>query len=158
VTGEETPPEVGSLGEETAKLLGALAGWAREQGADLGAGAGAAAAHAAASMQDLNEHLATDAAECRYCPICRAIELVRDTPPEVRAHLLTATTSLMHAAAALLATTVPDQRSGGSSRGPDVEHIDVRGGAGEDSDGDAWADDSDDPVDPTTSTAEERDQ
>ncbi|MFT3872189.1 MAG: hypothetical protein QM714_05985 [Nocardioides sp.] len=152
MTGEETPPEVGSLGEETAKLLGALAGWAREQGADLGAGANAAAAHAAASMQDLNEHLATDAAECRYCPICRAIELVRDTPPEVRAHLLTATTSLMHAAAALLATTVPDQRSGGSSRGPDVEHIDVHGSGDE---GD-WAEENGGDADAAPGDAGER--
>ena len=49
--------EVGSLGEETAKLLGAFAAWARDSGSDLGAGLGAAAAQAAAGWNAVDEHI-----------------------------------------------------------------------------------------------------
>jgi hypothetical protein len=91
---------VGSAAEEAAKLLGTLAGWARDREAEWGA------------------HLA-NGEECRYCPICRAVQLFRSASPEVREHLATAATSLAQAAAAALATAVPpDRRSG-------VEHIDL---------------------------------
>lgn len=114
---------VGSLGEETAKLLGAFATWARDQGADLGTGLGAAAAQAAEGWHGIDEHLATGAAECQYCPICRTIHVVRQTSPEVRAHLAVAAASLMQAAAALMATAVPDE--GATRRRDGVEHIDL---------------------------------
>ncbi|MCB0905933.1 MAG: hypothetical protein KDB63_02310 [Nocardioidaceae bacterium] len=115
--------EVGSLGEETAKLLGAFAAWARDSGSDLGAGLGAAAAQAAAGWNAVDEHIATGAPECQYCPICRTVHAVRETSPEVRAHLASAAVSLLQAAAALLATAQPDD--GASRRSPGVEHIDV---------------------------------
>lgn len=115
--------EVGSLGEETAKLLGAFATWARDSGSDLGAGLGAAAAQAAAGWHAVDEHIATGAPECLYCPICRTVHAVRETSPEVRAHLVSAAVSLLQAAAALLATAQPDEGAG--RRGPGVEHIDV---------------------------------
>ena len=111
--------DVGSLGEEAAKLLGALSGWAREHAGD---GLSGLAAQAEQSAHDLNEHLATGAAECTVCPVCRAVHAVRQLSPEVTAHLAAAVTSLAQAAAAVMATPHP---SSASARGPDVEHIAV---------------------------------
>ena len=112
--------EVGSLGDEAAKLLGALSGWAREHAGEASDGLSGFAAHAAASAQDLNEHLATGAAECTVCPVCRTVHAVRQLSPEVRTHLATAMTSLAQAAAAIMATA--DARP---DRDGSVEHIDV---------------------------------
>lgn len=80
---------VGSVGDEAAKLLGVLAGWASE--------------HA----RDLNEHVATGDAECLYCPICRTVHAVRGASPEVRNQLATAASSFLQAAAGLLAAANP---------------------------------------------------
>jgi hypothetical protein len=112
--------DVGSLGEEAAKLLGALSGWAREHAGDAGEGLSDLAAQAAASAHDLNEHLATGAAECTVCPVCRTVHAVRQLSPEVKAHLTTAVTSLAQAAAAIMATTHP-----GTVQRDEVEHIDL---------------------------------
>lgn len=105
-------PEVGSLAEETAKLLGALSGWAREHGADVGDTAGGLADHlvdqVSGAAHQVDEHLATGAPECTVCPICRTVHVVRQLNPEVRAHLAVAASSLVQAAAGLLATVVPD--------------------------------------------------
>ena len=112
--------EVGSLGEEAAKLLGALSGWAREHGVEAGDGLSGLASQAAASAHELNDHLATGAAECTVCPLCRTVSAVRQASPEVTAHLSAAATSLAHAAAALLTTA-----SHPSSGTDEVEHIDL---------------------------------
>ena len=96
--------EVGSLGEEAAKLLGALSGWAREHVDEAGEGLSGLAAQAAASARDLDEHLATGASECTVCPVCRTIHAVRQVNPEVTAHLAAAATSLAQAASALFGT------------------------------------------------------
>jgi hypothetical protein len=103
--GEE---QVGSVAEEAAKLMGALSDWARDHGTDLGQGLTGLVDHAAASAREVNEHLATGAPECTWCPVCRTVHAVRQTSPEVRAHLATAASSLLQAAAGLLATSVPD--------------------------------------------------
>ena len=118
----EPPEGVGSVGEEAAKLLGALSDWARDQGSDVGEGLSGLASHAAASLQDVNEHLATGSAECTYCPVCRTVHAVRQTSPEVRAHLTQAASSLLHAAAGFLATLPQPDASG---RAPGVERIDL---------------------------------
>lgn len=126
-------PEVGSVAEEAVKLFGALADMARQQGGEVGAGLGGAVDHAAATMKEINDHLATDAAECKYCPVCRTVNLVRETSPEVRAHLTSAASSLLQAAAGLL-ETLPQPGQGatadadGPPRGAAVEHIDLDGG------------------------------
>lgn len=125
---------VGSVSEEALKLVGALSDWAREHGSDLGSGL---ADHAAGAAHGLDEHLATGAPECTWCPVCRAVHAVRQTSPEVRAHLAVAASSLLQAAAGLLATAVPDQTR---ERTAGVEHIDLdedardgaEDGAGED--------------------------
>ncbi len=105
-------PEVGSLAEETAKLLGALSGWAREHGADVGQGASGLADHlvdqVSSAAHQVDEHLATGAPECTVCPICRTVHAVRQLSPEVKAHLAVAASSLVQAAAGVLATVVPD--------------------------------------------------
>lgn len=123
----ETPPSgppegIGNVGEEAAKLLGALSDWARDQGSDVGEGLGGLASHAAASLQDINEHLATGSAECTYCPVCRTVHAVRQTSPEVRDHLTQAASSLLRAAAGFLATLPNPDDSG---RGQGVERIDL---------------------------------
>lgn len=119
--GEDTP-EVGSLAEETAKLLGALSGWAREHGADVGQGASGLADHlvdqVTTAAHQVDEHLATGAPECTVCPICRTVHVVRQLSPEVKAHLAVAASSLMQAAAGLLATVAPDP-DGSADGGPD---------------------------------------
>jgi hypothetical protein len=131
---------VGTLGEEATKLLQALQGWAKEGGAQY-AGAGASAAEGLSSAwEQVNEHLATGGDDCRYCPVCQVISAVRRTPPDVREHLVTAATSLMQAAAGLLATDVP---APGRRHGQDpVERIDLdEGDRPGDQDDREWEDD-----------------
>lgn len=112
--------DVGSLGEEAAKLLGALSGWAREHAGDAGEGLSGLAGQAAASAHDLNEHLATGSAECTVCPVCRTVHAVRQLSPEVTAHLTAAMASLAQAAAAVRATT-----HSGTVQDGGIEHIDL---------------------------------
>lgn len=121
--------DVGSVGEEAVKLFGALADLARQHTGDSVGGFGAMAGQAASFAHEVNEHIATDSVECRYCPVCRAVHVVRQTTPEVRAHLMTAASSLLQAAAGLLETVPPPAGDADASRrGPEVEHIDLDAG------------------------------
>ncbi len=129
-TGDGSDEEVGSVADEAVKLFGALSEWAREHGSDLGQGLSGLASQAAASAQDVNEHIATGSAECAYCPICRTVHVVRMASPEVRSHLAVAAASLMQAAAGILAAAAADGERTGTPRGEEVEHIDL--------DGDDW--------------------
>jgi hypothetical protein len=100
-----TPPQdepVGSVGDEAAKLLGALADWAGD--------------HA----REVNEHIATGDAECLYCPICRTVHAVREASPEVKAQLAQAASTFLQAAAGLLSAAGAAEPP--SSR---VQHIDL---------------------------------
>jgi hypothetical protein len=108
-TGTEEP--IGSVGEEAAKLFTALSGWARDQGVDYADSAAGAAAAMSETMQSINDHIATGSEDCRYCPVCQVIHAVRTTSPEVKAHLAVAASSLMHAAAGVLATQVPTDKA-----------------------------------------------
>jgi len=135
VSDRQQPPggePVGSVGEEAAKLFGALSAWAREQAqeqehaGDASGAARTAAGHAASArealaqgLHEVGEHLGSAGPDCRWCPVCQVVHAVRRTSPEVRAHLADAAGSLMQAAAGLMATTPP-----ASGRGP-VEHIDL---------------------------------
>jgi len=112
--------EAGSVGEEAAKLFSVLSGWARDTGvvsADAAADAGQGMVDA---LRGIDGHIATGGEDCRYCPVCQVIHAVRHTSPEVKAHLASAASSLMHAAAGVLATRVP-----GSDRPSGVEKIDL---------------------------------
>ena len=117
--------QIGSVADEAAKLFGALSDWARDHGPDLGNGLSDLASQAAASAQDVNEHIATGADECTYCPICRTVHVVRLASPEVRTHLALAAANLMQAAAGVLAAASQDGSRAGSARGDAVEHIDL---------------------------------
>lgn len=123
-TGGDDPAAepVGGLGEEAAKLLHALQDWAKESGTDLTGGAGATGGPGAGALHQINEHVATGDPECRYCPVCQVISVVRGTSPEVRQHLASAAASLMQALAGALATEVPESESK-SPRGGGVEKI-----------------------------------
>jgi hypothetical protein len=118
-TGDGRPHDpVGSVAEEAAKLLGALSGWARTHGSEAGHNVADAAT---AAFHEIDEHIATGSAECRYCPVCRVVHVVRECSPEVRTHLALAGANLMQAVAALMATaTADDQRGKGG-----VERIDL---------------------------------
>jgi hypothetical protein len=132
---DEEKEQVGSVGEEAAKLFSALQDWAKENGGEYADAAGGAAAGAASAMHAVNEHIATGSAECRYCPVCQVISAVREISPEVKQHLTSATASFVQALATAMATHA-DQ--GGQARrrgeGP-VEKIDL------DEDGE-WEDDA----------------
>ena len=106
------PPEdepVGSVGEEAVKLFGALADWAGEHASDV------------------DDHLATGAAECLYCPVCRTVDAVRSASPELKAQLTTAASSLLQAAAGLLAAAGQPGQPEQQERPPQprVQHIDL---------------------------------
>jgi hypothetical protein len=113
---------VGSAAEEAAKLLGAVADWARDHGGELGGAVSGLAAQASQGLgtaaHDVDAHLARGE-DCRYCPVCRGIQAFRSASPEVREHLSSAFASLANAASAALATAVPDDRRSG------VERIDL---------------------------------
>lgn len=134
--GEEA---VGPLAEEAARLFTALGDWARDH-APTGDPA-AAVDQASAWARAMGDHLhdagtssgtttsttssntaSSGAAECQWCPLCRAVHTVRHLSPEVRDHLATAVTSLGQAAATLLATSDPAGRPDPSAG---VEHIDL---------------------------------
>ena len=110
--------QLGSVAEEAAKLFEALQGWAKENGAHQAAGG---TSGLGAKVAEVNEHIATGGEECTCCPVCQAIQLVRQTSPEVRSHLTVAARSLLHAAAGLLDSKVPDD----SRRHAGVEKIDL---------------------------------
>ncbi len=114
------PEPVGSVGEEAAKLLGALSEWARDQGTDYAGSAAGVAGAFAHKVHDVSEHIGTGGEDCRYCPVCQVIHVVRQTNPEVRNHLSVAASSLMQAAAGLLATNTANP-----SKAPSVEKIDL---------------------------------
>ncbi|MBM7515372.1 hypothetical protein [Nocardioides nitrophenolicus] len=117
---DDKPDDIGSVGEEAMKLLGAFADLARQHTGDAAGGLGNLAGQAASMAHEVGEHLATDAVECRYCPVCRVVHAVRQTSPEVKAHLMVAASSLLQAAAGLLETP-----RDGSTRGSEVQRIDL---------------------------------
>jgi hypothetical protein len=139
VTGHEP---VGSLGEEAAKLIAALQGWASSRGGEPSGDAtnGAAgeadssgtsgAAHSAANgvgeparASGVGGHTGHDplSPECRYCPICQLVRVARQTSPEVREHLTSAVLSLTLAIKGLLEGTERER----SHRSEPVEKIDL---------------------------------
>jgi hypothetical protein len=111
---------IGNVGEEAAKLFAALSGWAKDQGTDYAGTAAGAASAVSDAFHNINEHIATDGRDCKYCPLCQVISAVRTTSPEVKAHLAVAASSLMHAAAGVLATQVP-----ADAKASPVEKIDL---------------------------------
>jgi hypothetical protein len=116
--GEPDEP-VGSVGEEAAKLLGALSGWAQEHKDVWGSGVGDGLSGLA---DQFGEHLATGAPECTWCPVCRTVHAIRETSPEVRDHLTSAATSLMLAISGMMAPPAGRARSADTDQ---VERIEL---------------------------------
>jgi hypothetical protein len=75
--------EPGGLGEEAARLAEAVRGWART------------------SFPGLDEHVATGAPECRYCPLCRLIAVLRGERPEVTERVAEAASAVADAVRAV---------------------------------------------------------
>lgn len=98
---------VGSAAEEAGRLFEAVQDWARR---------------ASGAAGGLGEHVATGSPECQLCPVCQLIALMRETRPEVAAHLSEAAGSLLAAARAALAA---HEREWGSRRSAGVERIDI---------------------------------
>ena len=108
---------VGSVGEEAAKLLGALQDWARDTGS---AHVGGSAQDMGAQVRDLGAHVA-HGEDCRYCPVCQAIRVFRETSPEVKQHLATAAGSLAQAVSVYLSASKPSSDDTASA----PQHIDL---------------------------------
>jgi hypothetical protein len=118
----------GSIGEEAAKLAEAVQEWLgewRESSSGFGGFGGFGGGHrfggdawAAATAPE------PDGAECRVCPICQGLRVLRGTRPEVFEHLSDAAASM---AAALRELLGDSGGPGGASRErpPDVERIDL---------------------------------
>ncbi|GAB3666864.1 hypothetical protein GCM10027596_35070 [Nocardioides korecus] len=108
--------EVGSVGEEAAKLFGVLTDWAREQAPHDHGPHDHAGPHAHDGPTGPTGPTGED---CHWCPVCRTAHLVRRTSPEVKMHLAQAASSLVQAAAGLLATHT------GEPRAAQVQKIDL---------------------------------
>ncbi|MDQ4084541.1 MAG: hypothetical protein M3165_01870 [Actinomycetota bacterium] len=103
--------DAGSVGEEAAKLLAALQGWAREHASDYSR---AASGFGSAYISD-------GSAACRLCPVCQLIAFVRGINPESLDQLSQAAGSMLHALAGLVEAA---QRSD-ARRGSPVQKIDL---------------------------------
>ncbi|MDO9378876.1 MAG: hypothetical protein Q7T56_08490 [Nocardioidaceae bacterium] len=62
MSADDGRPDVGTLGEETLKLIGALTG-------------------------DRDEPRGHTGSSCRWCPVCQVVDVVREASPEVLDHL-----------------------------------------------------------------------
>jgi hypothetical protein len=110
---------VGSVGEEAAKLLGALQGWAREHVSDY--------SRAAAGGLG-SSYISDGSAACRVCPLCQLIAFVRGVNPESIDQLTHAAGSMLSALHSLVESV---QRHDGRRSSP-VQKIDL---ADDDADG-----------------------
>jgi hypothetical protein len=101
----------GSAAEEATRLFEAVQERARRtagDGRDLG--------------EHWSDHIATGAPECRLCPVCQLIGLLRDSRPEVAGHLADAAGSLL---AALRSALLAHERDWTARRRAGVERIDI---------------------------------
>jgi hypothetical protein len=106
---------VGSAAEEAAKLFGTLSGRAGEHGEGISTIVGSMAGSVG---HGLREQLGARSAENARSPLFQTMTAIRQTSPEVRAHLAEAASSLMLAAAGMSAPNVPLREAG-------VERIDL---------------------------------
>jgi len=96
--------EPGTLAEEARRLAEAFSDWSHDHTVGLAAAAGTSE-------------------DCRYCPLCQLIAVVRGQRPEVTARLMESGAALLDAVRALLTP------AGGEGTEPDpppsVQHIHV---------------------------------
>jgi hypothetical protein len=98
-------PTPGPLADEAARLVDALSDWARGHVGDL---PGAVSAHVGGSP------------ECKLCPFCQALGLLRQARPETFVHLLEASTALTAALRSIV-----DGAGAGRPGAGGVERIDL---------------------------------
>ena len=112
---------MGSVAEEAAKLFAALSARADEH---TGGGADESAA-------------GPHGANCRWCPLCQAIGLVRGTSPEVRDQLVASAGAFVLAVRDLVDELGQAPARDAARQDPDsgVEHIDL----GDESGDEPWA-------------------
>jgi len=107
MTAPNRGPQPGPLGEEAVRLVEALSQWVGAQWARGGA--------------DLP--FANGSAECRVCPFCQLLSVVRHTRPEVFGHLADASSSFV--AAVRTAVESHGDHAGGAGGRGGVERIDL---------------------------------
>ena len=95
--------DLGSAAEEAARLIEALRRWVDDRGMSV-------------------PPVATGTAECKLCPFCQLLAMVRDGQPEVFEHLGAAAESLFAAARSAVAD---HERRWSKPAHDDVEHIDI---------------------------------
>ncbi len=83
---------VGSVGEEAAKLLAALQGWARDHVAD----------YSRSASEFGSSYISDGSAACRICPLCQLIAFVRGVNPESLDQLGQAAGSMLQALSGLV--------------------------------------------------------
>jgi hypothetical protein len=108
-----TTPQPGPLGEEAVRLVEALSQWVGTHWP------GAQGARGGADLP-----LANGSAECRVCPFCQVLSVVRHTRPEVFGHLTDASSSFVAAVRAAVESHAEHAGAGAAGRGG-VERIDL---------------------------------
>jgi hypothetical protein len=103
--------QVGSVGEEAAKLLAALQDWAKEHVSD----------YSRTASEFGSSYIADGSAACRICPLCQLIAFVRGVNPESLEQLGHAAGSMLDA----LADLVDAAHRSDARRGSPVERIDL---------------------------------
>ncbi|MGQ0632654.1 MAG: hypothetical protein ACT4P1_16685 [Sporichthyaceae bacterium] len=78
---------LGAAAEEAAKLADALGHWLAERSTRPGG---------LFDLSAIGTHIATGSAECRLCPICQLIGVLRSGSPELARHVDDAVGSLLH--------------------------------------------------------------
>lgn len=102
--GASAAPGFSAAAEEATRLVDALGEWLASRAGGLGA------------------HLATGASDCRVCPLCQLIGLLRQSRPDIVAHLDDAAGSLL-AALRLALDGAEGRRASGRPAG--FENIDI---------------------------------
>jgi hypothetical protein len=119
--------DIGSLGEEAARLFAAATDWARQHTGDAAAAADSAATGPADWLG--HEHIATGAPECRWCPVCQAISLLRTTSPDLKEHvgsLVVVARQILDSVAETVGQPEPEAKPRPEPKPkPDVERIDL---------------------------------
>jgi hypothetical protein len=110
-TGAADGGGTGSAAQEAARLFEAVQEWARRASTD-----------GRTMGESWSEHIATGAPECRLCPICQLVGLLRDTRPEVAMHLADAVGSTL---AALRSALLAHEQDWTARRAAGVERIDI---------------------------------
>ena len=120
----EGQSDIGSLGEEAARLFAAATDWTWQHTGDA-----TAAGPTATGPGDWlgHEHIATGAPECRWCPVCQAISLLRTTSPDLKEHvasLVVVARQILDSVAETVGQPESEAKPGPEPK-PDVEHIDL---------------------------------